>query len=251
MKPTAIYPMRFSIIIPTLNEETTIVACLTALQVLRTTCELIVVDANSHDNTRGLASPLVDKIINSEKGRAIQMNTGAQHSTGEVLTFLHADTCLPRFALDLIDKSICKDKPWGRFDVQLSGKSIGLKVIAFMMNWRSRITGIATGDQVIFVSRLAFDAIGGYPKINLMEDIALCKALKTISPPICLKAKVISSGRRWEQNGICRTVLLMWGLRLGYFFGADPKILQALYYRNTHTFYNFKDLWSFLKPPRL
>jgi rSAM/selenodomain-associated transferase 2 len=159
------------------------------------------------------------------------MNIGASHATGDILIFLHADTCLPENALQLIEQHISGNRLWGRFDIQLSGDHFMLKVIAQMMNWRSRLTGIATGDQVIFVTREAFAAVGRYPEIDLMEDIALCKALKKISPPICLKAKVTSSGRRWEHNGIYRTILLMWSLRLRYFFGANPQLLAALYSR--------------------
>ena len=223
--------MKFSIIIPTLNEEKTIEDCLSALQPLRDDCEIIIVDGDSTDNTRIVAAPLADKVIISVKSRAKQMNNGARQATGDVLIFLHADTCLPENALLLIQQEISSARPWGRFDIQLSGKHVMLKVIARMMNWRSRLTGIATGDQVIFVTRLAFEKAGQYPEINLMEDIALCTTLKKISPPICLKAKVISSGRRWELNGIYKTILLMWSLRLRYFFGADPQTLAFLYKR--------------------
>jgi rSAM/selenodomain-associated transferase 2 len=223
--------MKLSIIIPTLNEEKTIEDCLSALQPLRNDCEIIIVDGDSSDYTRIVAAPLADKVIISALGRAKQMNSGARKATGDVLIFLHADTCLPENALPLIQQEISSARLWGRFDIQLSGNHVMLKVIARMMNWRSRLTGIATGDQVIFVTRLAFEKAGQYPEINLMEDIALCKALKKISPPICLKAKVISSGRRWERNGIYKTILLMWSLRLHYFFGADPQKLAFLYKR--------------------
>ena len=223
--------MTVSIIIPTLNEEKTILSCLSALQPLRRHCEIIMVDGGSVDLTRQLAAPLVDKVITSAKGRGRQMNAGADQAAGDVLVFLHADTCLPDNALQLIAQKIDSTGLWGRFDIALSGKPYMLKVIARMMNRRSRLTGIATGDQVIFVTRKAFEQAGGYPDISLMEDIALCKALKKISPPINLKAQVISSGRRWEQRGVYRTVLLMWYLRLRYYFGADPQILADLYRR--------------------
>jgi rSAM/selenodomain-associated transferase 2 len=223
--------MKFSIIIPTLNEENTIEDCLSALQPLRDDCEIIIVDGNSTDNTRIVAEPLADKVITSALGRAIQMNNGARQATGDVLIFLHADTCLPENALLLIQQETSCAGLWGRFDIELSGKHFMLKVIAQMMNWRSRLTGIATGDQAIFVTRQAFEKVGQYPEIDLMEDIALCKALKKIGPPTCLKAKVISSGRRWERNGIYKTILLMWSLRLRYFLGADPQKLAFLYKR--------------------
>ena len=236
--------MKFSIIIPTLNEEKTIQSCLLALQSLRNESEIIIVDGDSIDNTRILASPLADKVIISAKGRAKQMNNGARQAIGDVLIFLHADTCLPENALQLIQQEISRYGQWGRFDIQLSGNPFMLKVIAQMMNWRSRLTGIATGDQVIFVKRLVFEKAGQYPEINLMEDIALCTALKKISPPICLKNKVISSGRRWEHNGIYKTILLMWSLRLRYFFGADPQTLAYLYNNGSFTKFKFSGMWG-------
>ena len=222
--------MKFSIIIPTLNEQKTIQSCLSALQPLRNNCEIIIVDAGSNDQSI-TSTALADKIIKSEKGRARQMNTGASHATGDILIFLHADTTLPDHALQLIEQHIGSKRVWGRFDVRLSGDHFMLKVIARMMNWRSRLTGIATGDQVIFVTREAFAAAGHFPEIALMEDISLSKALKKISPPICINAKATSSGRRWECYGLYRTILLMWSLRLRYFFGADPQLLAALYSR--------------------
>ncbi|MDD1618850.1 MAG: TIGR04283 family arsenosugar biosynthesis glycosyltransferase [Methylococcaceae bacterium] len=234
--------MNFSIIIPTLNEEKTIEPCLSALQPLRNNCEIIIVDGGSIDNTRVIARSLADKVVSSDKGRARQMNNGARYASGNVLIFLHADTSLPENALQLIQQKLNSSRKWGRFDIQLSGNHFMLKVIAQMMNWRSRLTGIATGDQVIFVTRLAFEKAGQYPEINLMEDIAICKALRKISPPICLKAKVISSGRRWERYGIYKTILLMWNIRLRYFFGADPQILAFLYTNGAFTTYKFTDL---------
>ncbi len=222
--------MKFSIIIPTLNEEKTIASCLLPLQPLRDNCEIIIVDAANQAVIDHPQAHLADNIISSEKGRARQMNLGASHASGELLIFLHADTYLPENALQLIEGRI-GNKQWGRFDIQLSGDHFMLKVIAWMMNLRSRLTGITTGDQVIFVTRQAFAAVGHYPEIALMEDIALSKALKKISPPLCIDAKVTSSGRRWGQGGIYRTILLMWSLRLRYFFGADPRLLAELYSR--------------------
>lgn len=224
--------MKFSIIIPTLNEEKTIASCLLPLQALRNNCEIIIVDATNDQSLIDYPhTHLADKIISSSKGRARQMNIGASHASGDILIFLHADTYLPENALQLIEQHISNDKQWGRFDIQLSGDHFMFKVISWMMNLRSRMTGIATGDQVIFVTKEAFAAVGYYPEIALMEDIALSKALKKASPPICINAKVTSSGRRWERYGIYRTILLMWSLRLRYFFGADPQLLAALYSR--------------------
>jgi len=223
--------MKFSIIIPTLNEEKIIQSRLSALQKLKPECEIIIADGGSHDNTLALAGLYADKVVSSEPGRGIQMNNGARHATGDVLLFLHADTVLPDNALPLIKHALNSARQWGRFDICFSGRHFMFCVIAQMMNWRSALTGIATGDQAIFVTNMAFNEAGKYPEIGLMEDIALCGALKKISPPACLKAKVISSSRRWEVNGIYQTILLMWGLRLRYFFGSDPESLAYLYDR--------------------
>jgi rSAM/selenodomain-associated transferase 2 len=221
----------FSIILPTLNEEKIISSCLSKLQHLRTKCEIIIADGGSVDNTLLLAESLADKIVSSEKGRGVQMNNGARQAMGEVLLFLHVDTILPDNAFQEIKHAINHSRQWGRFNIRFSGSHFMFRVIAQMMNWRSSLTGIATGDQVIFVTRTAFFAAGQYPDIKLMEDIALCKALKSISPPVCLKTEVTSSSRRWEKNGIFRTIVLMWTLRLLYFFNADPELLAHLYNR--------------------
>jgi glycosyltransferase involved in cell wall biosynthesis len=241
--------MKFSIIIPVRNEAATIERCLLALQPLRDRAEIILVDGGSNDNTAALATPYVDKILHANQGRARQMNYGAKHATGDSLLFLHADTELPEQALSLIEQRIKPQQPWGRFDIQLRSdflvptRRVGMqwqhgaweldkfifKTIAFMMNWRSRLTGICTGDQTLFVTKSAFNTVGGYPHIALMEDIALSGVLKKISRPVCLTAKVTSSARRWQQYGIYKTILLMWSLRLRYWLGADPEFLAELY----------------------
>ncbi|SJM89969.1 Glycosyl transferase family 2 [Crenothrix polyspora] len=222
--------MTFSIIIPTLNEAKNIRACLLALQPLRNQCEIIIADGGSTDTTRIRALPLVDKIILSPCGRAKQMNRGAMQATGDILIFLHADTYLPDNALITLEQQLAQSNThWGRFDIRLDSQNIMLKIVAQLISWRSRCTGIATGDQAIFVARTTFFDIGGYPEIDLMEDIALCRMLKKISSPLCLTAKVSSSARRWEQFGITKTILLMWWLRLRYYLGAEPSELAKLY----------------------
>jgi rSAM/selenodomain-associated transferase 2 len=159
------------------------------------------------------------------------MNAGAESSTGEILLFLHADTFLPDHADRLIIEGMNgKRRLWGRFDVKLSGKPPLLRLIEFLMNWRSRLSYIATGDQGIFVTRELFEKIGGFPEIDLMEDIALCKILKKYGRPLCLWQRVTTSSRRWEEKGLLRTVLLMWFLRFAYFFKADPKRFVKFYY---------------------
>lgn len=223
--------MLISIIIPTLNEASGIKPHLAALQPLRQECEIIIVDGGSQDGTQRLAVSLADRLIESPKGRARQMNTGAKHALGGVLLFLHADTYLPDNALSRIREGINDGACWGRFDIELTGSSSMFNVIAQMMNWRSKLTAIATGDQALFVTRQAFDQIGHFPDIELMEDIAISKKLKKLGKPFCLKEKAVSSGRRWEKFGLLRTILLMWWLRTLYFFGMSPMHLSKLYSR--------------------
>lgn len=222
-----------SIVIPVLNEAPQLTATLNALQPLRNRCQLIVVDGGSHDGSPEQARPWVDKVLAGPRGRAAQMNCGAKASDAGVLLFLHADTGLPDDAIDAILDALAAGYHWGRFDVRLDAQAPVFRLIAAMMNRRSRLTGIATGDQGIFVRREMFEAVGGIPAIALMEDIALSKQLKKQGKPACLRTTVLTSARRWQQHGIARTILLMWWLRLAYFFGADPDALAARYYRRS------------------
>ena len=224
--------MKLSIIIPVYNEAANIIATLRRLQNYRFQGhEVIVVDGGSRDNSFDCAVGLVDKLLMSRPGRAMQMNIGAEQASGEVLVFLHADTELPPLANTLIAEAINKKQQWGRFNVRLSGQHRFFRIIETMMNWRSCLTGIATGDQVIFVRRNVFQQAGGYPEIKLMEDIELSKKLKAFSKPACIKQRVTTSSRRWEQNGMMKTVLLMWQLRLLHFFGVAPDKLYSRYYQ--------------------
>lgn len=221
-----------AIIIPTLNEAENITTCLQHLAPLRARgVEVIVVDGGSRDETPLCAQSLADVIITVPSGRALQMNAGATQATAQTLLFLHADTRLPDNADRLIDTALKSGiGVWGRFDVGISGSHAMLPLIAWFMNLRSRATGVATGDQGIFVSRDAFNRVGGFAAIALMEDVAICKSLKKLSPPLCLRDRIITSGRRWEKNGALKTILLMWRLRLAYFLGADPERLAEQYY---------------------
>jgi len=227
-------PPRLSVVVPTFCEADGIVEALTALAPLRGAGhEVIVVDAGT-DRTADLAAPLADRVLAAPRGRAVQMNRGAEVATGEVLLFLHADTRLPPDAARAISAGLTRTgRAWGRFDVRLSGQQLLLRVVERMMNWRSRLSGIATGDQAIFVSRERFRAVGGYPEIALMEDIALSRQLKRLGPPLCLRERVLTSSRRWERDGIARTILLMWWLRLRYWLGTSPSQLAAVYERRT------------------
>lgn len=224
--------MKLSIIIPTLNESGCITSTLVPLQPLRAAGhEIVVVDGGSSDDTVSLATPLADHLSISPPGRARQMNAGAAMSSGEILLFLHADTFLPPSTHGLLIQKLADTRRrWGRYDVRLSGEHPLLRVIEIMMNLRSRWTEIATGDQAIFVEKDLFNAVGGFPPLPLMEDIALSRTLKRHGPPLCLREYVISSSRRWETRGMVRTLLLMWRLRLAYFFGSDPRHLVRLYY---------------------
>ncbi len=221
-----------SIIIPVLNEADHLFTCLHALQPLRRqNCELLVVDGGSADASAALATPLADRVLTAPKGRAVQMNAGARAAKGEILWFLHSDSLPPSQAVAAIRQALAGgDRHWGRFDVRLSSSRAPLRVVETLMNQRSRLTGIATGDQGIFVRRQVFEQVGGYPAIPLMEDIALSRTLKRIGRPVCLGQRLLTSSRRWEQQGVCSTILLMWRLRLAYFCGADPARLARIYY---------------------
>ena len=222
---------RLSIIIPAIDEAERLATVLPSLARLREKGhEVIVVDGGSGDDTRARAGALADRVLIAERGRARQMNAGAAHARGEVLVFLHADSLLPRDTESAIARAMVSSC-WGRFDVRLWGRERSFRIIEVFMNLRSRITGIATGDQAIFVSREAFHAIGGYPDIPLMEDIAISRRLKAIARPACLRQKVVTSARRWRTHGILRTVVLMWRLRLAYALGADPRRLARRYER--------------------
>ena len=231
--------IRISIIIPVLNEEGMITDALTSLchQLSSTTtpCEVIVVDGGSQDKTWNILSKLSAhderlKVIKSPSaGRSFQMNTGADIASFDVLLFLHIDTLLPKIFNKEVQKALDNDFDWGRFDVCLSSPRWFYRIIGFMINWRSRLTGIATGDQCIFVNREVFKRIGGYQNLSLMEDVALSKTLKSHSKPYCSHVRVITSSRRWEKHGVIKTVLLMWWLRWLFFIGVHPDRFSKWY----------------------
>jgi len=223
--------MRLSIIIPMLNEAAQLPDLFAHLLPLcRAGCEVIFVDGGSADGSAELAQLAGFTVVQAARGRARQMNAGVAHASGEVLLFLHADTRLPDAAAHHIAQALAgEDHCWGRFDVCISGRSFMLRVIAQMMNWRSCLSGIATGDQAIFVRHNVFEQLQGFPEQPLMEDVEMSKRLKDYSRPACIRHCVNTSGRRWETRGVWRAIFLMWRLRWAYWRGVDAHELAGLY----------------------
>lgn len=225
-----------SVVVPAYQEQDTIVQWLIDLYASQQIEECVVVDASEKQVIVKLKQRISEHEFSGlqyqaaqNKGRAAQMNQGAAISTGEALLFLHADTVLPKGALLRVQASLDAGEKWGRFDVRFDNPAPQYRLIARMMNWRSRISGIATGDQAIFMTRAAFDQAGGFEGIALMEDIAMSKKLKALDLPVCLRDQVQTSARRWEQNGVLKTIILMWGIRLAYWLGVSPDRLVKWY----------------------
>ena len=219
---------RLSICIPTYNEASTISTLLQQLKVLD--CEIIIADGGSQDDTVNLAKAFSVTVLQGAKGRAAQMALAAAHASGDVLWFVHADSRfesnLSRQIQPLLNLSPIQ---WGRFDVRLDAQGMMFRIIETMINWRSKVTQVATGDQGIFVHRLLYQQLGGFAPIALMEDVELCKRLRKVSPIVCISSPIITSARRWQQKGIWRTILLMWFLRAAYFIGINPSRLVRWY----------------------
>lgn len=221
-------------IVPALNEALGLPDSMRELMRLRDAgAQIVVVDGGSEDATVSIARSAGADVIQAQRGRARQMNAGAQYARGKLLLFLHADTRLTepatRMLATLVTAVEVGESCWGRFDLQLASPQWPFRIIERMINFRSRLSGIATGDQAIFVSQELFAQAGGFPDIPLMEDIGISKELRRRVPPICLRQRVVTDARRWEKKGIVRTILLMWWLRAAFFFGVCPKKLAAWY----------------------
>lgn len=222
---------RLSIIVPMLNEAAVLSRLIETLGELTAQgCEVMVVDGGSQDGSVETLEQAGLTVLRSAQGRAYQMNAGAAATTGEVLLFLHADTELPGGAVVAVEQALADDdRGWGRFDVRIEGRALMLRVVAALMNARSRLSGMTTGDQALFVRRHLFTAIGGFPDQPLMEDIEISRRLLKHSRPACLRLQVLTSGRRWERNGLWRTIWLMWKLRWAYWRGVSADRLAEVY----------------------
>lgn len=218
------------IVVPVLDEAPTLARRLQALEPLRGRgARVVVVDGGSADDTLAVARAHADLALRAPRGRASQMNAGAAACSAELLLFLHADTTLPEGADALVRRATAAAHAWGRFDVRIDSPRRLLRLVAALMNLRSRWSGIATGDQALFVRRALFERVGGFPDLPLMEDIAISRLLKRHGPPACLRERVTTSARRWEQHGAWRTIWLMWRLRAAFFLGADARELAVRY----------------------
>lgn len=222
--------MKISVVVPMLNERPELPELLEHLLALkRQSVDVLLVDGASQDGSATFARALGFPVLDSVRGRARQMNAGAQATAGDALLFLHADTRLPSHAMTQMQEALARGAVWGRFDVCIEGNSPWLRLVALLMNVRSRWSGIATGDQAIFVTRAAFDTVGGFPDQPLMEDIELSKRLKRLGKPACLRGPAVTSGRRWQARGVWRTILLMWRLRWAYWLGISAETLAERY----------------------
>lgn len=223
--------MKLSVIVPVLNEAPVLPELFAQLSELaRQQAEIIVVDGGSADGTALRAERAGFRVLRAARGRARQMNAGAAQASAQALLFLHADTLLPAGAVQLVAGALAHgNREWGRFDVRIRGRAFMLRVISVMMNLRSRLSGIATGDQALFITRRAFDQVGGFPDQPLMEDIEISRRLLALSRPACIAQCAAPSGRRWEANGVWRTIVLMWRLRWDYWRGVPVQKLAEAY----------------------
>ncbi|MEM6484345.1 MAG: TIGR04283 family arsenosugar biosynthesis glycosyltransferase [Pseudomonadota bacterium] len=218
-----------SFVIPVLNEGDELAQRLINLRAAFPASEIVMVDGGSHDASVAHGICHADVVLQGPCGRARQMNLGAQAASGPWLCFLHADT-IPEFRDADLMRQLTAEPGWGFCQVKLSGRSSLLPIVSWFMNRRSRFTSVATGDQMLVIHRRLFDEHQGFADIPLMEDVELCKRLRRLVPPRVLPLRVQSSGRRWDQEGALRTIVLMWTLRLAYWLGCSPSLLWSRYY---------------------
>lgn len=237
--------MRLSVVVPVWQDDEALAALLAALQrqltphpLLLQQVEVIVVQAD--DAPRSTPAELSSPHISLEsglsvtrllapRGRGQQLDAGVRRARGEWLWLLHVDSEVPLAAFEYL----CSPLPpgWGRFEVQLGQETTAAKLIAASMNLRSRLSGICTGDQGMFVHRRLLDRVGGVPRQPLMEDIELSRRLGRLCRPLCPPIVLVTSARRWVRDGVVRTILMMWIFRLRYWAGASPDVLARDYYR--------------------
>lgn len=190
--------------------------------------EIIVVDSG-----RARSPPEINQkvqLIASERmGRGAQIALGAHQTNRSWIWVLHADARVTAANVEALARAIARAR-WGRFDVRLSGSRPTYRVVEWMMNVRSALTGICTGDQGMFVQRSLLQEIGGIPDQPLMEDIELSKRLRRIEKPFRIRSQLKTSVRKWEREGVFATIVRMWSLRLRYFLGTHPSVLYQDYY---------------------
>ena len=221
---------RVSVVIPALNDAPHLARLLADLRT-GPQLELVVVDGGSDDDTFAVAEAQADVAVRARRGRAEQLRVGVAKAKHPWLWLLHADTRTPPPLASAFAAHLPASPGWGWCDVRLDGGGWPLRVIETAMNWRSALTSVTTGDQGIFAHRSLLAAVGGIPRQSLMEDVELCRRLRRLAAPRRFRQAITTSSRRWERDGVARTVVLMWALRLRYFLGADPEALAKRYYR--------------------
>lgn len=225
-----VQPPALSIVVPMLNEHASIAATLSALRAGAPDAEIVVVDGGSDDDSKSIARVLCDLLLEAPRGRANQLNAGAARASGEVLAFVHADTIVPRsFAADIASAMRNPAVAGGRFDLKLDDPALPYQIIGWLISVRSRLSRTGTGDQAIFVRRQVFQRLGGFPNLEICEDLDFARRLKRAGAVICLRSRVVTSARRWQRAGLVRTVLRMWTIRLGYLAGVSPSRLSRWY----------------------
>lgn len=218
-----------SIIVPVFNEEKNIEKIINTLNALEGEKEIIVVDGESQDNTFLYASKLA-YTIKVQKGRANQMNEGAKASNGDIVWFVHADSLLEKDSIKYIEKAVFDGYVGGGFSIYFYDyNTLFMKYISVTSNIRSKISGLFYGDQGVFVKKDVFINLGGFPKIELMEDFKFSRIIRKVGEMKLLEKTIGTSARRYKNGGQVRTHLLMHKIRIMYFLGASTSKLNRIY----------------------